>query len=385
MPNHYRFSYWEQTSVLARAEVCIIGAGLTGLHTALALKQRKPDCDILVVDRGPFSKGASTRNAGFACFGSPTELLEDLSLYPAERVWRTVQQRYKGIQKLQTKFGSAANYQQHGGYEIIDNQATYAAVIAALPELNAALFDITGQRNVWQVVKEVAGVKQGQLLFGNRLEGQLHPGLLVQHLQGECHRVGIRMMMGLEVTELEEKTNEVHLQIGSAGALAAQQVVVATNAFTPQLLPEIVLEPARNQVLITEPIPGLALRGCFHQERGYVYFRNVGPDRILIGGARHLAKEAEATAAFGEQPYLLSYLQQLLRDTLDFSGDFTGASQLPEQPLAVAQSWSGIIAQGGDKSPIIKRLSSRTLVAVRLAGMGVALSAQVGDEVAAMV
>ncbi|NND33127.1 MAG: FAD-binding oxidoreductase, partial [Saprospiraceae bacterium] len=70
-------SYWEKTSFLAHRNIVIIGSGIVGLTTSIYLKRQQPHRSVLVIDRGSIPTGASTRNAGFACFGSPSELLAD--------------------------------------------------------------------------------------------------------------------------------------------------------------------------------------------------------------------------------------------------------------------------------------------------------------------
>ena len=71
------FSYWEQQSFF-NYDYIIIGAGITGLSTAIELKERQPKATVLVLERGILPTGASTKNAGFACMCSDTELLADL-------------------------------------------------------------------------------------------------------------------------------------------------------------------------------------------------------------------------------------------------------------------------------------------------------------------
>ena len=73
-------SYWEHQSFFGSAEVVIIGAGLVGLTAALYLKQRRPNWHVVVLERRALPSGASTRNAGFACLGSISEPLPDISL-----------------------------------------------------------------------------------------------------------------------------------------------------------------------------------------------------------------------------------------------------------------------------------------------------------------
>ena len=71
-------SYWELKSWLTNVDYTIVGSGIVGLNTALNLKKRFPKANILVLERGVLPQGASTKNAGFACFGSLSEILDDL-------------------------------------------------------------------------------------------------------------------------------------------------------------------------------------------------------------------------------------------------------------------------------------------------------------------
>ena len=72
------FSYWENKELIGDNDIVIIGSGITGLSTAIHLKRTSPSLKILILERGVLPWGASTKNAGFACFGSLGEVLDDL-------------------------------------------------------------------------------------------------------------------------------------------------------------------------------------------------------------------------------------------------------------------------------------------------------------------
>ena len=74
-------SYWEQNTWLNDIDVAVVGSGIVGLCCAIRLKERFPEKKIVVFERGQLPSGASTKNAGFACFGSTSELLDDCLLY----------------------------------------------------------------------------------------------------------------------------------------------------------------------------------------------------------------------------------------------------------------------------------------------------------------
>lgn len=371
MPNTFRPSHWEQTTFLRPADVIVVGAGLTGLQAALGLKQENPSRDVLVVERASVPRGASTRNAGFACFGGPTELLADWEAYGDQDCLSTVRQRYAGIKALEANFGSKGiSWHKHGGFEIIDDLETEQRVREKLPALNALLEAATGLKETWKIVPG----HNGLFTLFNPLEAQLHPGMLVQQLVKDCQSAGVRFLFGVEVQEV----GQGRVETTALGTLRATEVLLTVNAFARTLLPEDfpeAIRPVRNQVLLSKEIAGLPIQGCYHYHEGYVYFRNVGANRLLIGGARHLAGEASETADFGGNPAIVTQL-------VDHLKRWYPELQLREEDFP--QRWSGIIAQGDGKTPVLRRTEDGVLVAGRLAGMGVALSAALAARAVAL-
>ena len=90
------FSYWEQ-QCFSQYDHIVVGAGIVGLSTAISLSGIFPGQSILVLERGFLPSGASTKNAGFACMGSATELLDDLSHIPADEVVALFAARKRGL------------------------------------------------------------------------------------------------------------------------------------------------------------------------------------------------------------------------------------------------------------------------------------------------
>ncbi len=121
-------------------------------------------------------------------------------------------------------------------------------------------------------------------------------------------------------------------------------------------------------MLITEPIPNLKCKACFHYDRGYVYFRGID-NRILLGGGRNLALKQETTDEFGTTENIKAALLKLLREVI-----------LPGRAVEVAHWWSGIMGVGAEKKPIVKKVGEHIVVAVRMGGMGVAIGSLVGEE-----
>ena len=97
-------SYWEQDIFKPKYDYLIVGAGFSGLWMAYFLKKQKPKAAIAILERGTLPNGASTKNAGFACFGSPSELLENVKEIGWDKTLEMTQKRFEGIQIIQQHF-----------------------------------------------------------------------------------------------------------------------------------------------------------------------------------------------------------------------------------------------------------------------------------------
>jgi gamma-glutamylputrescine oxidase len=374
----FSWSYWEKQCYLDHFPIAIIGSGIVGLSAAIQLKTWAPELPVLVLERGPLPTGASTKNAGFACFGSMTELLDDLSTTDAAAVWGLVERRYKGLLNLRKKLGDRAiGYEPLGGYELFrpEDAPAFQDCLEAMPNFNQALREITGQKATFRTADEAIPAlgfgKVNQLIL-NTCEGQLHTGKMMRALIGMAREKGVEILNGVQISGIYQENNGVLVHCAPGGPLFFQHILLATNGLTRRLLPELDIRPARNQVLITAPIPNLPFQGSFHYDRGYYYFRNID-QRILLGGGRNLDPLGEATDTFGTTPEIKAALRRLLSDII-----------LPHREITIESWWSGILGLGPEKKPIIENVSPGITVAARLGGMGVAIGTLVGEDAAAL-
>ena len=135
-------SWWEIDGWFSNVDYTIVGSGIVGLHTALRLRERFPHSKILILERGPMPQGASTRNAGFACFGSLSEIIDDLNHHNEEEVTALIQKRWHGLQLLRKRLGDTAiDFKPYGGYEIFlqDDTAGYENCLRRIPFVNEVL------------------------------------------------------------------------------------------------------------------------------------------------------------------------------------------------------------------------------------------------------
>lgn len=377
MALRYELSHWEADSFFSNIDTLIVGAGIVGLSAALHLRAKFPNRRIVVVDRGPLPIGASTRNAGFACFGSMTELLDDLSNQPEESVWALVAMRYQGLEKLKRMFSEdAIGYRKSGGYECFSpkEEDVYDECLRQRHVFNERMQAITGLPDTFVTADtQIAGLGLGNTahLLLNVAEGEIDTGKLMRTLLDQAHKASIDVWGGLEISSFEEEVAGVVVHTSLGWSFRAGSLLLATNAFGRQLQPDLPIVPARNQVMISTPIDNLRLKGCFHYHKGYVYFRQVG-NRVLLGGARHLDLTGETTDSFDPHPGIRSFLRQFMAETI-----------LPyAQGWTIEREWSGIIGRGDAKVPVVKTIGNRSVAAVRLGGMGVAIGSAVGAQAA---
>ena len=367
-------SYWEYKSWLSEIDHTIVGSGIVGLNCALRLREKFPNSRILILEKGMLPQGASTKNAGFACFGSLSEILDDLTSHSEKEVVALVKQRIEGLQLLRRTVGDKAlDYQELGGYELFteEDEALYTHCLDQMERINALLYPIFKQP-VYSTKENTFGFQHIQEWYiYNAFEGQIDTGAMMENLLQLAIEKGIKIMNGVAVQAFEEKENAVTIQTDQF-TIQSKQLLIATNGFASQLGLQNV-KPARAQVLITKPIPELKIKGTFHLDKGYYYFRNID-DRILFGGGRNLDFKAEETTDLGQTELVQTELERLLREVI-----------LPNTPFEIDRRWSGIMGVGTQKKPIVKSISDRIYTGVRLGGMGVAIGSQVGRDLADLV
>lgn len=375
MLNSAKISYWERKDFFSDRDLVVIGAGIVGYSTAIHYKRLYPKAKILIIERGILPSGASSKNAGFACFGSPTELYDDLSRFDANTVWETVARRYKGLNYLNEFLGKdAIDLQIQGSWDLIRESETTICeeTKKILPDLNEALRKISGETDVYSWDPKVAdrfGFKDLSGGFRNRLEGQIDTSKMNAAFYQKVIDEDIRVVFGIEALSIESNSQVCVLET-TAGTIRSNKIAICTNGFAQQFLPEDDIFPARAQVLITKPIENLKIKGTFHYQMGYYYFRNID-NRILLGGGRNLDFDGETTTELETSEQIQDKLKELLQTVI-----------LSETSYEIDHSWAGVMGVGNTKKPIIKELQPGVYCGVRLGGMGVAIGSLVGKDLA---
>ena len=367
-------SYWEYKTWLSNVDFTIVGSGIVGLNTALVIKRRFPEAKVLILDKGTLPQGASTKNAGFACFGSISEVLSDLKSHSEKEVFELVQKRYDGIQMLRENLGDERiDFKKLGGHELFlsNQEEVFENCKQHLPKINELLEPIFGTK-AFQLKENSFGFKNIQQQYISQIfEAQIDTGKMMASLLNKVRSKGVHILNSVSVEGYEETSSSVKVKTNQFEFNTAK-LLFATNGFAKDLL-SVQVKPARAQILVTKPIVNLHLKGTFHFDEGYYYFRNI-EDRVLFGGGRNLDFKAEETTEFGQTELVQNELKRLLREVI-----------LPKTEVEIERSWSGIMGVGTKKKAIVQQVSNRVYCGVRLGGMGIAIGSFVGKELAELV
>jgi gamma-glutamylputrescine oxidase len=370
-------SIWERNSFIQYDHI-ILGSGIVGLMTAYHLKKKFPTHSILVLERGILPSGASTKNAGFACMGSPTELLDDLEHTSKDEVLELFLLRQSGLSRLRSILGDhAIGYQANGSHELLFEEDMY--VLDKLNDLNQFLYPAL-ETNAFTISSDKISSYQFnpqkvKAMIENTCEGEIDTGRMMRSLIQLVTTLGIEIKTGCQVESFHEVNHEVNIVCRSPYqsnglVFKAANLFICTNAFANQLLKNYDITPGRGQVLITKPIENLAFKGIFHFNQGYYYFREY-QGCVLFGGGRNKDFENEASTNFELNEMIQEDLKQKLREII-----------IPNKSFEIDLQWTGIMAFGTTKQPIIQRHSNRILIGVRMGGMGIAIGSEVGYRLA---
>ena len=371
-------SYWEHTA-FTEVDICIVGAGIIGLSTALECREKFPSASITIVEQAPHGHGATTRNAGFACFGSATELLHDVDAFGHNHAFEIANERYLGLQKLLQRCSpESIKYEHLGGAELI--RASELHLLDRLSEMNALAKEITGDSETYVLLSKEEQESLGfstavKAVIMNKHEGQLHSGYLHATLERLAREADIRIEFGSKVMSIQDDHQAIAMISCPVGeyTLKAKAIILANNASIPLLASEFPIKPGRGQVIVTSPIEDLSFQGAYHIEEGFYYFRSLG-NRILLGGGRNLDVQTEETYEFGHTDLVMNALETLLRDII-----------IPGKEYTIDYAWSGLMGFTPNKKPIVSTVSDHVYCAFGCNGMGVALGSRIAQSITQLI
>jgi gamma-glutamylputrescine oxidase len=332
-----------------RAEVAVIGGGVTGCSCALTLAER--GVRVRLYEGREIAGGASGRNGGFALRGATVPYDEARRALGDERARLLMELTERSLDRMEALAGDA--FRRVGSLRLAYDEAERDALRREHDALCADGFAVE-----W--VDELAPPLD-RLYLGaihHPSDGAIQPARWVRRLAAHAAAAGADLHEG-EAVRVE--------------ALDADAVVVAGDGFTAQLLPELAahVRPTRGQVLATEPLPERLYERPHYARGGYDYWQQLPDGRVVLGGKRDASFETEQTDVEATTGLVQERLDALGRDLLG------------RQPV-VTNRWAGIWGTTPDLVPLVGRVPGRrdVWVAGGYSGHGNALGLACGDLVA---
>ena len=370
-------SFWER-NWLTDYDYVVIGAGIVGSFTALKIASENKNAKVALIERGILPLGASTKNAGFACFGSISEIEKNRKEMSDDNLLSLLELRIRGLEKLRNDLGDKnISYSNCGGYELFFDNNGLEKRICEINELLNPLMDENCFSMSNKDIKRFDFAKEIVVgLAKNKHEGSINPGKMIFSLKKKLGSLGVDCYFSTEVESFEETSKKIFLKLKSRNQcvnITTNKLAICTNGFAKKWFDVEDISPGRGIILMTNDLPELKVNSCFHYNEGYYYFRNVGR-KLLIGGGREIDIENETTFSFGTNSKIR---QKLIEDLKVFI--------LPNREFNIESEWSGIMGFGKNKLPLIKKLSENISLGVRLGGMGISIGSIVGEKTAELI
>jgi gamma-glutamylputrescine oxidase len=311
-----------------RVEVLVVGGGITGVSLLRRLGER--GVKAALVERTRLAYGASGRNAGFLLEGTAANYAEAVRLHGREvarEVWEVTGENHR---RLAESLGGRAGYRRSGSRTL----AASAAEEAQLAE-SAELMSEDG----WPVTLAARSII-------NPRDGELFPADAVGALGADCPPGSI--FEEVELTDLEQPP------------IAADEVILATNAFTGQLVEDIPIAPVRAQMLATAPFGTRVAERPTYSDHGYQYWRQLPTGEVLAGGYRDRAPEEELGYDITTTTTIQGHLDRHLAGL--------GVT------AAVTHRWAGTMGFTPDALPLVGRLRPGLSICAGYTGHGMAFA-----------
>jgi gamma-glutamylputrescine oxidase len=302
-----------------RADVAIVGGGITGCSCALALAEA--GLRVRLFEAREIAGGASGRNGGFALRGGAAPypvLAESIGEERTAALWRWTEAE---LEELAALAGEA--FRPTGSLRLAADEEERVELREEYEALRSAGFAAEWREDL---APPLAGRYPAALFHPP--DGVLQPARLVRGIAGRAAAAGV---------EIRE-----HTGLSSVDEAAADTVVVATDGYPSGLLGELegLIVPTRGQVIATEPIEEMLFEVPHYGRHGFDYWHQRLDGRIVAGGFRDVSLDTEFTAD--------EVTTSVVQDALErFVEEHIG------RPLRVDYRWAGIFGMVFDFRPVV--------------------------------
>lgn len=348
----------------ATVDICVVGGGIAGvaLLRALGGAGRR----VALLERAGLAAGASGRNAGFLLAGVADSYVAAVSRHgrtAARELWALTVANHARLLELA---GGRPVAHRRAGSLVVPADGEEAGELAASAQLlGEDGFDARLERQP----PEAPRCAFPSLVVPG--DGEVDPAAVVGAVASGVDRAA-SVHPGLEVLGLEPTGGSVRVH-HSAGEMTAGAAVVAVNAWTGRLLPELGVRAVRAQMQATAPPAPMAPRGRpVYARRGFDYWRRIADGRLLVGGRRDVDRAGEV----GDEDRVTAPVQ----DALDrLRADVGGGEE------AVGHRWSGAMGFTDDGLPLVGAVPGRpgVLVCAGFNGHGMGMAVECARLVAA--
>jgi gamma-glutamylputrescine oxidase len=328
-----------------RADVAVIGGGVTGCSCALTLAER--GVRVRLYEAREIAGGASGRNGGFALRGATAPYDEARRALGDERARIVMELTERSLDRMEKLAGDA--FRRVGSLRLAFDQDEREALRREHDALREHGFAVEW---VDELEPPLDQLYLGAILHPQ--DGALQPARWVRRLAAHAVNAGADIREGEAVT-VEE--------------LEADAVVVAGDGFIPRLLPELPVRSTRGQVLATQPLRDRLYDRPHYARGGYDYWQQLPDGRLVIGGYRDASFETEETDVEETTALVQGRLDALVERLVGYR---------PE----VTDRWAGIWGTTPDLVPLVGEVRDGVWVAGGYSGHGNALGLACGDLVA---
>jgi glycine/D-amino acid oxidase-like deaminating enzyme len=258
-----------------KADVLVVGGGIAGTSLLWHLASRRVDA--VLVESDHLAAGASGRNAGFLLAGVASSYAEAVQTYGREKareVWELTNENHDRM--VEAARGQDVGHRRLGTAILPSGDEERALLIESEHLLNE-----DGFRARWDGTRLI-----------NPRDGEIDPSAMVAALARQARAGAIRE--GVNITSLTPRRSDVLVTAGDS-ACEAGVVILATNAYTPALVPSVRIQPTRAQMLATAPVASKVADMPVYSHYGYRYWRQLRTGEVLVGGWRDTALETEKT------------------------------------------------------------------------------------------
>ena len=328
----------------AAADVCVVGAGVTGL--ACARRLAGGGAEVVVLEARRVAAGASGRNGGFASAGTGLALPEAAALVglpAALALHRATDAALDDMLAVAAAQGDADAVRRTGSLWLAaDDEA--GDMRAALAVLGEAGVDCRAGAGL--VPAPMRAHYPHAAVFPR--DCVLQPARWTRALAAAAAAAGARIHERSAVAALERRGDGWRVRTGG-GSVSAAAVVCACDGLLPRLVPELagIVYPVRGQMLATAPLPDTVISLPTHSDHGFVYARPTLDGRLAIGGCRPADLEAEYTGVARPTRRVQRALDRFVAERMGLAG------------VAVTHRWAGIMGFSADLLPLAGEVPGR--------------------------